>query len=107
MNCPKCDQPLSATTVQGAEVDQCPACRGIWFDEHELQTILALKSADLRPLSRGHDQTELDRKTGHCPRDANRLTRVCSARDRAVVIDVCPVCHGIWLDGGELRKLFG
>lgn len=107
MNCPKCIQPLSATTVRGTEVDKCPGCHGIWFDEHELERILAQKSADLRPLRGGRDQTALDRQRGQCPRDGKNLTRVCSTRDSAVVVDVCPVCRGIWLDGGELKKLLG
>ncbi|MBE7502957.1 MAG: zf-TFIIB domain-containing protein [Verrucomicrobiales bacterium] len=31
--------------------------------------------------------------------------RVRSARDREVVVDVCPRCRGLWLDGGELARL--
>jgi Zn-finger nucleic acid-binding protein len=32
--------------------------------------------------------------------------RVYSAVERTVVIDACPECRGIWLDGGEFEKLF-
>jgi Zn-finger nucleic acid-binding protein len=32
--------------------------------------------------------------------------RVYSAIDRSVILDACPECHGIWLDGGEFNKLF-
>jgi Zn-finger nucleic acid-binding protein len=34
------------------------------------------------------------------------LLRVYSAIDKSVIIDACPECHGIWLDGGEFAKLF-
>jgi Zn-finger nucleic acid-binding protein len=32
--------------------------------------------------------------------------RVYSSIDRSVVLDACPECRGIWLDGGEFEKLF-
>lgn len=35
----------------------------------------------------------------HCPVDGEVLTKVVV---RNVVIDKCPKCHGVWLDGGEL-----
>ncbi len=37
-----------------------------------------------------------------CPRDGAQLVEV--ERD-GVMIDTCPTCRGIWLDGGELEKL--
>ena len=37
-----------------------------------------------------------------CPRDNEVLQR---ERLEGVVVDVCPDCHGIWLDEGELRSL--
>jgi len=33
------------------------------------------------------------------------LLRVMSRRNRVVVMDVCPSCRGIWLDGGEIQLL--
>lgn len=26
-------------------------------------------------------------------------------RDQTVVVDVCPKCKGVWLDGGELKTI--
>lgn len=38
--------------------------------------------------------------TGACPRDGTKLQ---PHVERGVTIDVCPTCHGIWLDKGELQ----
>jgi len=39
--CPKCqEQPLVAFRRSGVELDQCPACFGLFFDHGELQKIL-------------------------------------------------------------------
>jgi Zn-finger nucleic acid-binding protein len=105
MNCPKCEQPLSTTSVRGTEVDKCPKCHGIWFDANELETILAQTPTDLRPLRGGRHDNATDRQRGTCPRDGKSLMRVCSAKDKDVIVDVCPDCQGIWLDGGELKRL--
>ena len=40
--CPKCQrQPLVPFIRSGVELDQCPACSGLFFDNGELQKILA------------------------------------------------------------------
>ncbi len=40
MHCPKCGQPLAAELYGTAEVDVCAACKGLWLDANELETIL-------------------------------------------------------------------
>jgi Zn-finger nucleic acid-binding protein len=39
--CPKDGQPLAAVIHRGIEIDVCGTCGGIWFDNGELQKILA------------------------------------------------------------------
>jgi hypothetical protein len=38
----------------------------------------------------------------HCPKCGTKLSEESLEK---VIIDVCPVCHGIWLDDGELTKV--
>jgi Zn-finger nucleic acid-binding protein len=33
------------------------------------------------------------------------MRKVPSPNDKKVVMDVCPTCNGVWLDGGELAAL--
>lgn len=106
MQCPKCeDQELAAATVRGIEVDRCPRCGGIWFDARELGMLMAMHAGDLKPLARGKEDDSLDARAGLCPRDQSRMIRVRSARKRSVVLETCPTCRGLWLDGGELGEL--
>ncbi len=39
-----------------------------------------------------------------CPVDGEIMAKEVAAM---VVVDRCPACHGVWLDGGELEKLKG
>jgi Zn-finger nucleic acid-binding protein len=107
MKCPKCQtESLNEFAVQGVPVDRCSSCHGIWFDARELSRLLAEDGRHVATLRRGNVKDEAGGKKGFCPRDASELLRVFSTMDRSVILDACPECHGIWLDGGEFEKLF-
>ena len=38
--CPRCQRGLMATTLGGAELDLCPRCGGLFFDDGELPVVL-------------------------------------------------------------------
>lgn len=106
MKCPKCvTRDLVATLVREVEVDRCKQCRGIWCDHRELGELLTQSKWQLGKLIGSKDRQDLNRKKSQCPRDGTDLLRVCSADNPAVVLDSCPKCNGIWLDGGELDEL--
>ena len=107
MKCPKCQsEALVEFKVEAVAVDRCTSCDGIWFDARELSELLADDAKKVASLRHGSAHEELDGKKGNCPRDGADLLRVYSAIDKSVVLDACPECHGIWLDGGEFDKLF-
>jgi Zn-finger nucleic acid-binding protein len=91
--------------VSGLEVDYCDRCGGLWFDERELSRLLATAPDELQRLRSKESTTVSRTAAARCPRDATALVRVLSASDRRVVVDRCPQCRGIWLDGGELASL--
>ena len=39
IDCPHCCRPTQRYTHDGISLDVCPACRGVWFDRHELSAI--------------------------------------------------------------------
>jgi len=107
MKCPKCKtETLSEFFVEDVTVDRCASCDGIWCDAQELNQLLAEDARQVASLGRGSGKEVADGKKGQCPRDGAELMRVYSAIERTVVIDACPDCRGIWLDGGEFQKLF-
>lgn len=107
MKCPKCKSAtLSDFKIDDVTVDRCASCEGIWFDADELVQLLAEDAAQVAALRRGSMHEVLDEKRGVCPRDDGELLRVYSAIDKSVILDACPECRGIWLDGGEFDKMF-
>jgi Zn-finger nucleic acid-binding protein len=107
MKCPKCQtETLGEYFVEEVAVDRCSTCDGIWFDAHELTQLLAEDARQIAALRSGSFHEQTDEIKGRCPRDDSGLLRVFSAIDKTVVLDACPECRGIWLDGGEFAKLF-
>jgi uncharacterized protein len=106
MTCPKCRElALQPETLAGVTVDGCPRCHGVWLDAGELDALSTLGWTEVRSLAAGRLSPEQNQKRGNCPRDHSPLLRVYSALQRAIVLDRCGQCGGVWLDGGELRAL--
>ena len=107
MKCPKCEtETLAGFEVEAVSVDRCSSCDGVWFDAQELGQLLSEDAKNVASLTRGSVQPQFDGKRGLCPRDGSELLRVYSAVNRSVIIDACGECLGMWLDGGEFKKLF-
>jgi hypothetical protein len=109
MRCPACHAELTPTTLAGVTLDACQGgCAGIWFDRGELKF-----DQPAEALRRWLDELAASRtvhvdpaKRRNCPRCANSvLMRHFSSATRAVAIDECPTCAGIWLDSGELEQI--
>jgi Zn-finger nucleic acid-binding protein len=107
MNCPKCKtEALVSFIFEAVTVDRCSKCAGVWFDPEELSQLLSEEAQYIAQLMKGSVRDQADGTKGHCPRDASELIRVYSSIDRSVILDVCGECRGVWLDGGEFKKLF-
>jgi Zn-finger nucleic acid-binding protein len=115
LTCPRDGSPLETKTYEAKiEVDQCPACGGMWLDHGELEAIQESKENDYRkalsnlpdsvarsinavaqlestPIACVKCKTEMDtREYGYCSQ---------------IVVDTCPEGCGIWLDAGEIQAL--
>jgi Zn-finger nucleic acid-binding protein len=109
MECPRCYLPLYETTVGEGHVVralQCSKCEGHWLSEGVLDEVS--RDVDVKWRERRHlPSAEVQRAPMRCPSCGipTIMQKVKSARDKKVDMDVCPSCHGVWLDGGELTAI--
>jgi Zn-finger nucleic acid-binding protein len=91
-------------------LDQCPQCGGVWCDRWELFPLSSEEAQRLDPVEpeRLHAPTSAPANAGICPRCETELRRF---RDPLLPADArierCPVCDGMWLNRGELRRMKG
>ncbi len=109
MNCPKCRTALTKRHLGAVEIDECPGCRGIWFDADELRRAKDHSAPDANWLdfeiwTRG-DQVHAAKAALRCPACEGPLVALRYGGDRHVQIDHCPGCQGTWLDSGEFKKI--
>jgi Zn-finger nucleic acid-binding protein len=104
MICPKCRQDTltSFGQMEGVDIDFCSGCKGIWYDKGELA--FYVEAGDDVPdlaatLSAG-------RPAGcACPRCQVELIESHYVPGEPLLIDICPRCHGVFLDRGELPQV--
>lgn len=118
MKCPVCDNTLTEIHLEleadqnwdEVRVDACEGgCGGFWFDRFELEKVDELhEGAGARLLEIDHDPSipvdhDVDRNCPKCD-DIVMMKRFFSV-NRAVELDECGGCAGLWLDAGELERV--
>lgn len=108
MKCPLCKKDFKKAIFYGVEVDYCPTCLGLWFEEDELRLAEDKKDENLRWL----DIDLWKRKNKFKIYLGERLCPICRLPlyevyygDSRIIVDFCSLCKGVWLDRGEFKRL--
>ncbi|MBU0476448.1 zf-TFIIB domain-containing protein [Patescibacteria group bacterium] len=108
MVCPICKRKLKSSIFYNVEVDYCPKCLGVWFGQDELRLAKDERDNNLGWLDIDiwKDRIKFKIVPGIrlCPNCRLPLYEVYYGGSK-VIIDVCNLCQGIWLDRGEFKKL--
>ena len=108
MLCPRCKKPFSSAIFYNVEVNYCPICLGLWFEEEELRWAKDKKDKNLRWLDidlwRDKEKFKISYGIRLCPSCRMPLYEVYYG-DSGIIVDICNICHGIWLDRTEFRKI--
>jgi Zn-finger nucleic acid-binding protein len=106
--CPKCDVDLTTKSIGPVEVDECPTCRGTWFDKDELRQAEDVTDSDLDWMDfeiwKHEKEFRSKASTLQCPTCHKPMASL-HYGDTAVTIDYCQSCLGTWLDKGEFKKI--
>jgi Zn-finger nucleic acid-binding protein len=108
MLCPICKEKLKKSIFYNVEVDYCPSCLGLWFEEDELRLAKDEKDENLRwlDIDLWKDRKKFKIYLGErlCPSCRLPLYEVYYS-DSRVIVDFCSLCRGVWLDRGEFRQI--
>ena len=108
MTCPFCQESLEKTIFYGVEIDYCSKCLGLWFEEDELRLAKDKKDETLNWLDidlwKYKSKLKISRDSILCPSCRLPLYEVNYGNFR-IKVDICSLCHGIWLNRGEFKKI--
>jgi Zn-finger nucleic acid-binding protein len=109
MNCPNCEIPLTLRKIGRVSVDECPRCRGIWFDKNELEEAKDEIDPELRWMNMQiwHQQPRFQ-LTDHlhdCPKCKKVKMQLITYQEPDVDVSYCPFCEGSWLDVDDFEKI--
>jgi Zn-finger nucleic acid-binding protein len=95
-------------SIKSVNVDECSSCNGVWFDEDELRKAKDKTDSDLNwmdfELWKHGDRFRVSAKPVKCPKCSIDMAAIVYG-ETGVEIDHCVKCKGIWLDGGEFKKI--
>ncbi len=108
MICPNCKTKLEKTIFYKVEIDYCPFCLGIFFEEDELRQAKDEKDKELSwvdvDLWEEEEKFKISPSQKLCPKCEIPLYEV-EYDVSGIKVDVCNLCHGIWLDRGEFKEI--
>jgi Zn-finger nucleic acid-binding protein len=108
MICPVCKTELKKAIFYGVEVDYCPNCLGLWFEEDELRLAKDEKDKNLVWLDidlwKNKDKFKVYLGERLCPACRLPLYEVYYG-DSRIIVDFCSLCKGVWLDRGEFKRI--
>ncbi len=111
LKCPKCSSFLDVVLQDGAEVDHCKICGGIWVGFMEEKQLLQIKPEtmtldEIRRLRRQYQPLFKSEPVRYvpCPVCADMMTRRNWGSHSGIMVDRCEK-HGTWFDAGEAEKV--
>ena len=109
MQCPQCHQQMIKSTINSITIDECHACRGMWFDRCELDEVKDEVLPDLGWLGIDTWQEQADllvKGTRRlCPKCHNISLTTVIDQQSETTIDMCAQCKGTWLAAGQFLNL--
>jgi Zn-finger nucleic acid-binding protein len=91
---------MTEESLGSERVQRCPICSGVFVSGHILNEVRAHSVLHLHKTANAVPTPIPSRIT--CPNDSGQMVAITY---KGIEIDVCPKCHGVWLDPGELEKI--
>lgn len=105
MQCPKCKSSMQEHTLSTLEgnvtIDRCEACKGLWFDIGEAETLKKKwmsDHVDSGDPAIGKEQNKI--RDINCPRCDKPMDKLTDPLQTHIEYEACAE-HGMYLDAGE------
>jgi Zn-finger nucleic acid-binding protein len=97
---------MEQVVYEGIEVDRCSACKGLWLDGGEFETLTTRKAAthvDTGDVGEVAKASKIENYP--CPRCSGAMVRMVDSKQSHIWYEKCSSCGGLFFDAGEFRDL--
>lgn len=104
-SCPACVTPMRVWRFNGAAVNECRVCGGLWIEHEQMDRLGKMPKLPKRlrtPLALDDSRIQYLGGSRSCPKGCGDLVEM---EVKQTPVDICPACKGLFLDRGELNKL--
>lgn len=109
MDCPLCRTAMKTLNIGDVSIDECPGCRGLWFDRGELEQFKDQVDSDLHFLDfeiwNQKAVFNVNDEPLSCPRCRRVSMRVINFEEPNLDITFCAHCEGVWLNFGDFKDI--
>ena len=106
--CSRCNQQMGKTRVASVDIDECPKCKGLWFEDGEFRLAKDQTDRDLGWMDfeiwKHPERFRVGERSINCPGCGTGMVGI-RYGETAVTVDCCTTCHGLWLEKGEFQKI--
>lgn len=106
--CPRCSGELEETELEKVPVSLCASCDGIFVAHRRLIPLMEAMTQELAAAIDPDTPLEAADDLGQrliCPSCAGSMEAFGYMGTRLVILDRCPPCHALWIDGRELAAM--
>ena len=92
--------------IEDTVIDRCNSCKGIWFDEGEIEELSNSKAAveiDIGDAGIGKQHNLNDQYD--CPRCGGQMEKKSDLQQTHIWYETCSDCNGSFFDAGEFLDL--
>lgn len=103
--CPTCDIELTVIEHAGIEADECPDCKGLWFEQGELARVQLAAGCYSTEFSEKNIGERSNSPELSCCNCNTTLFRYRLIKEFQAEIDLCRQCNGVWVERAELEQV--
>ena len=105
MRCPQCKVAMKQNAVGEITIEECPDCKGMWFEHGGLGDVKDAVMPDMSwlEIDRWLDaaQFEAHRSPHPCPRCSGHYLTTIKDQQSQTELNICSQCEGTWLATGQ------
>jgi uncharacterized protein len=107
LSCPRDASLIARQVINGAEVDVCAQCGGMFLERGELNRVAEPTEGDIEFSTVDLDTFQHEDGYGpiNCPNDGSAMSKVEFNIYTNIILDYCQSCHGFWVDARELARI--